>query len=94
MTLLLYARRKIWDIYSLVIKCTHDQFYQGPSGDSEEVNKGFYDRIQMDIEITSDLNSEQLDRMNYIASRCRIHRILEKTIPIDITVRSVNQIDT
>ena len=48
----------------------------------------------MDIEISSDLNSEQLDRMNYIASRCRIHRILEKTIPIDITVRSVNQIDT
>lgn len=93
MTLLLYARRKNWDIYSLVIKCTHDQFYQGTSGDSEDVNKGFYDRIQMDIAISSVLNSEQLDRMNYIASRCRIHRILEKTIPIDITVRSVKRVD-
>ena len=93
MTLLLYARRKNWDIYSLLIKCTHNQFDRDNSGSSEDVDKRFQDRIRMDIEISSDLNVKQLERMNYIASRCRIHRILEKAIPIDIAVKAVNRID-
>ena len=47
--------------------------------------KGFLDRIDREIELTGNLDSEQKNRLREIAQRCPVHRTLVSEINIRTT---------
>ena len=78
MTLLLYARRKEWDVADISVHLTHDRVYMddmaGAGADGEVV--GRVEVIQREISVRGKLTDEQRDRLLEIADRCPVHRTL------------------
>ena len=75
MTILMYARRKGWDVAECSVHLTHDRVHANDSADSEE-GSGRVERINRDISLRGQLSEEQRDRLLEIAARCPVHRTL------------------
>jgi putative redox protein len=78
MTVLMYARRKEWDVADISVHLTHDRVYMddmaGAGADGEVV--GRVEVIQREISVRGKLTDEQRDRLLEIADRCPVHRTL------------------
>ncbi len=72
MTVLLYSRRKGWQVDGVTVECSHRRVSRtgGESGAGHE-------EIRSRITIEGDLSDDQRDRLLQIAGRCPIHRTLE-----------------
>jgi putative redox protein len=72
MTVLMYARRKGWDVEDISITLTHDRVH----ADDADGHAGQVDVIERHISIRGDLTDEQRQRLLEIAGRCPIHRTI------------------
>ena len=79
MTILLYVRRKGWPVNAVTVECTHERERVMDFEDYEADANGYVDAIYRTIRIDGDLTEEQLDRMDYVATRCPVHRMLSRS---------------
>lgn len=81
MTVGLYARRKEWPLKDIAISLWHSRIH---AKDCEgcETKEGMLDRIDMSIELTGALTSEQHAKLMEIAGKCPVHRSLTSEINI------------
>ena len=77
MTLLLYVRRKRWDVKSIAVESSRRRV------NTEEGPKEVFDQA---IHVEGSLTTDQLERIKYIAGRCPMHRTLESGPVITDTV--------
>ena len=75
MTLLLYARRKEWDLRGVEVDLAHDRVYVEDSEGAEEEG-GNIDRYSIDIRLIGGIDDEQKERLAYIATRCPVRKTL------------------
>lgn len=78
MTLLMYARRKGWDLAEISVHMTHDRVH---ADDSEEAEGGGgkVELIKREISVRGDLSGEQQQRLLEIAARCPVHKTLSSS---------------
>ena len=74
MTLLMYARRKEWDVAEISVHLTHDRVH---AEDCEDPREGKIDCIKRHISIRGTIDEEQKQRLLEIAAKCPVHRVLQ-----------------
>ncbi len=75
MTLLMYARRKGWDLTECSVNLTHDRVHAKDSEHPEEGTRRV-DVIKRDISLHGHLDEEQRARLLEIAGKCPVHKTL------------------
>lgn len=75
MTVLMYARRKGWDVAECSVHLTHDRIHAKDSSDAE-AGSGRVDLIKRDISLRGRLSQEQRDRLLEIAGRCPVTKTI------------------
>lgn len=75
MTLLMYARRKGWDLAEVSVHLTHDRVHREDCEDCEG-EAGRMELITRDISLRGRLSEEQRQRLLAIAGRCPVHKTL------------------
>ena len=75
MTLLMYARRKGWDLAEISVHLTHDRVH-AKDCEQYEAETGKVELIRRDISIRGDISEEQRTRLLEIAQRCPVHKTL------------------
>lgn len=75
MTILLYARRKEWDLRGVEVDLAHDRVYVDDS-EHAEGEGGNIDRYSIDIRLIGAIDEEQRERLAYIATRCPVRKTL------------------
>jgi len=86
MTVSMYARRKQWPLERVEVTLRHEKIHASDC-QTCETQSGRIDRIEREIELVGQLDSEQRDRLMEIADKCPVHRTL--TSEIDIRTRRV-----
>ena len=75
MTLLMYARRKGWDVAEVSVHLTHDRVHAKDCEECEE-ETGKVELIRRDISLRGQISEEQKMRLLEIAARCPVHKTL------------------
>jgi len=75
MTMLMYARRKGWDLRDIEIELSHERIH-AQDCETCETKSGRLDKITRDIRIKGNINEEQRIRLLEIAEKCPVHRTL------------------
>lgn len=75
MTLLMYARRKGWDLADCSVQLTHDRVHAEDSAQAERGTRRV-EVIKRDISIRGNLTDEQRDRLLEIAQKCPVHKTI------------------
>ena len=75
MTLLMYARRKGWDLAEISVHLTHDRVHAEDSQDWEG-ETGRVELIEREISVRGRLSEEQKERLLGIAQRCPVSKTL------------------
>ena len=75
MTLLMYARRKEWDLQGVEVDLAHDRVYVEDT-EGVERDDGRIDRYSIDIRLIGDIDEGQRERLAYIATRCPVRKTL------------------
>ncbi len=76
MTVLMYARRKGWEVTECSVHLTHDRVHAEDSADAEQGTRRV-DVIKRDISLHGHLTEEQKERLLEIATKCPVHKTLE-----------------
>lgn len=84
MTVGLYARRKEIPLENITVSLWHSRIYARDCEECE-TKEGVLDRIEVEVELTGPLSSEQHAKLLEIAGKCPVHRTL--TSEIDIRLR-------
>ena len=79
MTLLLYVRRKGWDVRSLTVEGSRRLASVGETQGAAPAAGRPTEVFEQTIRVEGSLTPEQLERLKYIAGRCPMHRTLEST---------------
>jgi len=85
MTLKMYASRKKWDLREVFVYITNSKKHSDDLGIDTE-NPGYIDHISKKLKFVGNLDAEQIQRLKEIASRCPVHRTLERGVVFDTTV--------
>jgi len=75
MTMIMYARRKGWDIQDVEIELSHEKIH-AEDCETCETKTGKLDKITRDIKVKGNINQEQLNHLLEIAEKCPVHRTL------------------
>lgn len=75
MTILMYARRKGWDVAEVSVHLTHDRVHAQDCEDCES-ETGKVELIRRDISVRGQISEEQRDRLLEIAERCPVHKTI------------------
>lgn len=75
MTMLMYARRKGWDLKDIEIDLSHEKMH-AEDCETCETKTGRLDKITRNIRVKGDLNEEQKNKLLEIAEKCPVHRTL------------------
>ncbi len=75
MTILMYARRKGWDVAEVSVHLTHDRVHAKDCEECEE-ETGKVDLIRRDISLRGQISEEQKMRLLEIAARSPLHKTL------------------
>lgn len=75
MTLLMYARRKGWDLTECSVSLSHEREYAEDCANPEEGTRRV-DVIKRDISLHGHLDEEQRTRLLEIAGKCPVHKTL------------------
>jgi putative redox protein len=78
MTLLMYSRRKGWDLAEISVHLTHDRVHAADSAEAEGEG-GRVEVITREISLRGKLTEEQRQRLLEIAGRCPVHKTLTRT---------------
>ena len=85
MTVLMYARRKGWEVTECSVHLTHDRVHAadcaGAAEDDRDAEQGTrrVDVIKRDIFLHGHLTEEQTERLLEIAKKCPLHKTLESS---------------
>jgi uncharacterized OsmC-like protein len=81
MTVGLYARRNKWPLENITVSLWHSRIH---AKDCEEcqTKEGMLDRIDVEVELTGSLTSEQHAKLMEVAAKCPVHRTLTSEINI------------
>ena len=75
MTLLMYARRKGWDLAECSVHLTHDRVHAKDCEECEE-ETGKVELIRREISLRGQISEEQKERLLEIAGRCPVHKTI------------------
>ena len=81
----LYARRKRFPLDHITVSLWHSRIYARDCEECE-TKEGMLDRIELELELTGSLTTEQRATLMEIAGKCPVHRTL--TSEINIRMRS------
>ena len=85
MTLKMYAQRKKWDLREVFVYITNSKKHSDDLGIDTE-NPGYLDHMSKKLKFVGNLDATQKQRLKQIASRCPVHRTLEKGVIFETTV--------
>ena len=88
MTIGLYARRKNLPLQTIKVSLRQSRIYAKDCEECE-TKEGMLDRIDVEIELTGALSTEQHDKLMEIAAKCPVHRTL--TSEINIRLRAAEK---
>jgi uncharacterized OsmC-like protein len=88
MTVGLYARRKQMPLENVTISLRHSRIYAQDCEECE-TKEGTLDRIDVEVDLTGPLSTEQHAKLMEIAGKCPVHRSL--TSEINIRLRSAQK---
>lgn len=83
MTIGLYARKKEMPLEDIIVSMRHSRIHAKDCEECE-TKEGMLDRIELQIELTGTLTSEQHAQLMAIAARCPVHRTLKSEIDIQL----------
>jgi len=81
MTVGLYARRKQFPLENIAVSLWHSRIHARDCEECE-TKDGMVDRIDVELELTGPLTSEQHAKLTEIAGKCPVHRTLASEINI------------
>jgi uncharacterized OsmC-like protein len=81
MTVGLYARRKQFPHENITVSLRHSRIYAEDCEECE-TKEGMLDRIDVEIDLTGPLTTEQHAKLMEIAAKCPVHRTLTSEINI------------
>ena len=84
-TIQMYAQRKGWPLFGVVVKLSHDRVHVKDCADCE-TTEGYISEIRREIMLQGPLTDEQRSRLLEIASRCPVHKTLSHEIKIRDTL--------
>ncbi len=82
MTIVLYARRKGWEVRGVTVELEHDRIHARDCEDCE-TSEGFLDRIRKRITVDGPLHEEQRARLEEISRRCPVQKTLANEVRIE-----------
>jgi len=88
MTVGLYARRKQFPLENIAVSLWHSRIHARDCEECE-TKDGMVDRIDVELELTGPLTSEQHAKLMEIAGKCPVHRTL--TSEINIRLRAAKK---
>ena len=80
-----YARRNRMPLENITVSLSHSRIYAADCEECE-TKEGMLDRIDVEVELTGPLTSEQHAKLMDVAAKCPVHRTL--TSEINIRLRS------
>ena len=87
MTVGLYARRKQFPLENINVSLRHSRIYAEDCEECE-TKEGMLDRIDIEIDLTGPLSTEQHAKLMEIAAKCPVHRTLTSEINIRLRAAS------
>jgi putative redox protein len=82
MTTMLYARRKGWPVERITVRLREQRVHIKDCAECELNLEGFVHRIERAVIIEGDLTDEQQARLQEIAHKCPVHKMLTSKIVI------------
>lgn len=82
MTVMMYARRKEWNLERVSVKLSQQRVHAKDCHDCDTDTDGFVQRIERRVTLEGDLNEEQRKRLLEISRLCPVHKTLTSTIVI------------
>jgi uncharacterized OsmC-like protein len=86
-TLLMFARRKGWDLRSVETTLTNDRIYGEDCRRCEDDNE-YLDVLQRDVVLRGKLTETQVERLRRIAGKCPVHKTLSRGLVVEDTLRT------
>jgi putative redox protein len=87
MTIILYAKRKGWDVRGVTVELEHDRVHVRDCADCEADAGGFLDRIRAQITVDGPLHEAERVRLEEIARRCPVRKSLSDKIRVEDELR-------
>ncbi len=87
MTLRMYAEQKRWPLERVSVELKHEKVHAKDCSECES-REGRIDRIEREIDIAGDLDSEQRARLLEIANKCPVHRTLHSEVWIPTRLKA------
>lgn len=84
MTVRMYANRKGWLLEQVRVTLRHSRIHAKDCADCA-THVGMLDQIDLEIELTGDLDDDQRTRLMTIAERCPVHQTLTSEVHITTT---------
>jgi len=81
MTIGFYARRNRMPLENITVSLSHSRIYATDCVECE-TKEGMLDRIDVEVELTGQLTSEQHAKLMQVAAKCPVHRTLTSEINI------------
>lgn len=88
MTVGLYARRNKWPLEHVTVSLWHSRIH-GRDCEECQTKDGMLDRIDVEVELSGALTSEQHAKLMDVAAKCPVHKTL--TSEINIRLRSADK---
>jgi uncharacterized OsmC-like protein len=82
MTVMLYARRKGWPVERVTVRLRAQRIHAKDCLECMLSTEGFVHRIERSVSFEGDLNDEQRTRLQEIANKCPVHKMLTSEIVI------------
>lgn len=82
MTVTLYARRKNWPLSGVTVRLRAARIHARDCVECEHSTEGFVHRIERFVTVEGDLTDEQRTRLQEIAHKCPVHKMLTSEIVI------------
>jgi len=82
MTTVLYARRKQWPLEEVSVRLRQRRIHVTDCEECDQNKDGYVHRIERAVTFKGDLTTEQIARLQEIAHKCPVHRMLTSQIVI------------
>jgi putative redox protein len=82
MTVTLYARRKAWPLERVQVRLRAQRLHAKDCSECTRSTDGFIHRVQRAVTFEGDLSDEQRARLQEIAHKCPVHKMLTSEIVI------------